>query len=60
MGQPPAHPGGRKPELGNIDDFWQGALVGGFGVGTFSRSYMKWLSTLSFRSQARQSNSSAQ
>jgi non-lysosomal glucosylceramidase len=43
MGQPPANPGGRKPELdpaGNIDDgFWQGAPVGGFGAGTFSRSY---------------------
>jgi len=43
IGQPPANPGGRKPELppdGNIDDgFWQGAPVGGFGAGTFSRSY---------------------
>lgn len=41
IGQPPANPGGRKPELtDNIDDgFWQGAPVGGFGAGTFSRSY---------------------
>jgi len=40
MGQPPANPGGRKPELTNIDDgFWQGAPVGGFGAGTFSRTY---------------------
>ena len=42
LGQPPANPGGPKPELGgsNIDDgFWQGAPVGGFGAGTFSRSY---------------------
>lgn len=40
IGQPPANPGGRKPELSNIDDgFWQGAPVGGFGAGTFSRAY---------------------
>src|SRR6266478_4214412 len=40
IGQPPANPGGRKPELTNIDDgFWQGAPVGGLGAGTFSRSY---------------------
>jgi len=43
IGQPPANPGGRKPELspaGNIDDgYWQGAPVGGLGAGTFSRSY---------------------
>lgn len=40
IGQPPANPGGRKPELSNIDDgFWQGAPVGGFGAGTFSRTY---------------------
>lgn len=40
IGQPPSHPGGRKPETGNIDDgFWQGAPVGGIGAGTFSRSY---------------------
>jgi non-lysosomal glucosylceramidase len=40
IGQAPANPGGRKPELTNIDDgFWQGAPVGGFGAGTFSRTY---------------------
>ncbi|HVW77599.1 MAG TPA: non-lysosomal glucosylceramidase [Alloacidobacterium sp.] len=41
IGQPPPNPGGRKPSLpSNIDDgFWQGAPVGGFGAGTFSRSY---------------------
>ena len=41
IGQPPANPGGRKPELTtNIDDgYFQGAPVGGFGAGTFSRSY---------------------
>jgi len=43
IGQPPANPGSRKPELpaaSNIDDgYWQGAPVGGFGAGTFSRSY---------------------
>ena len=42
IGQPLANPGGRKPELtfGMIDDgYWQGAPVGGFGAGTFSRSY---------------------
>jgi non-lysosomal glucosylceramidase len=40
IGQPPANPGGRRPELANIDDgFWQGAPVGGFGAGTFSRTY---------------------
>ena len=41
IGVPPANPGGRKPELTtNIDDgYWQGAPVGGFGAGTFSRSY---------------------
>src|SRR6202041_1390654 len=40
IGQPPANPGGNEPELTNIDDgFWQGAPVGGFGAGTFSRTY---------------------
>src|SRR5215470_4949519 len=41
IGQPPPNPGGRKPsQPSNIDDgFWQGAPVGGFGAGTFSRSY---------------------
>src|SRR5215468_2926215 len=43
IGQPLDHPGGRKAELaafGIIDDgYWQGAPVGGFGAGTFSRTY---------------------
>jgi non-lysosomal glucosylceramidase len=43
LGQPLENPGGRKPELassGMIDDgYWQGAPVGGFGSGTFSRTY---------------------
>jgi non-lysosomal glucosylceramidase len=42
IGTPPANPGGQRTELngGNIDDgYWQGAPVGGFGAGTFSRSY---------------------
>src|SRR5208337_1339099 len=43
IGVPLENPGGRKPALaaaGNIDDgFWQGAPVGGFGSGTFSRTY---------------------
>jgi non-lysosomal glucosylceramidase len=41
IGVPPPNPGGRKPTLPtNIDDgYWQGAPVGGFGAGTFSRSY---------------------
>ncbi len=43
IGQPLANAGTRKPALadsGHIDDgYWQGAPVGGFGAGTFSRSY---------------------
>src|SRR5246127_1407074 len=43
IGQPLEKPGGRKPALpasGMIDDgYWQGAPVGGFGSGTFSRTY---------------------
>jgi non-lysosomal glucosylceramidase len=42
MGQPLEHPGVEKPTLGypHFDDgYWQGAPVGGFGAGTFSRSY---------------------
>ncbi|HMI53526.1 MAG TPA: non-lysosomal glucosylceramidase [Candidatus Saccharimonadales bacterium] len=42
LGQPLDHPGTKKPALdaGHIDDgFWQGAPVGGFGAGTFSRTY---------------------
>lgn len=41
LGTAPANPGGQKTDLhgGNIDDgYWQGAPVGGFGAGTFSRS----------------------
>lgn len=42
IGQPLEKPGGAKPALlpGMIDDgYWQGAPVGGFGAGTFSRTY---------------------
>ncbi|MGD0515093.1 MAG: GH116 family glycosyl-hydrolase, partial [Terriglobales bacterium] len=40
IGQPPANHGGHQPEMSNIDvGFWQGAPVGGFGAGTFSRTY---------------------
>jgi non-lysosomal glucosylceramidase len=41
LGQAVASPGKPEPVAsGNIDDgFWQGAPVGGFGAGTFSRSY---------------------
>jgi non-lysosomal glucosylceramidase len=40
IGAPLANPGGRKPNLTIIDDgYWQGAPVGGFGAGTFSRTY---------------------
>ncbi|MEO8725754.1 MAG: non-lysosomal glucosylceramidase [Acidobacteriaceae bacterium] len=40
LGVAPANPGGHKPEISNIDDgFDQGAPVGGFGAGTFSRGY---------------------
>jgi non-lysosomal glucosylceramidase len=43
IGVPLENPGGRKPALaasGMIDDgYWQGAPVGGFGSGTFSRTY---------------------
>src|SRR5450631_208935 len=42
LGLPLENPGGRKPALapGMIDDgYWQGAPVGGFGAGTFSRTY---------------------
>jgi non-lysosomal glucosylceramidase len=41
IGTPPPNPGGQRAELHNsdIDDgYWQGAPVGGFGAGTFSRS----------------------
>src|ERR1700722_17050526 len=42
IGQPLADAGTKKPALpaDHIDDgFWQGAPVGGFGAGTFSRTY---------------------
>src|SRR6476660_10066483 len=42
LGLPLANSGTKKPSLdaGHIDDgFWQGAPVGGFGAGTFSRTY---------------------
>ncbi len=41
IGVPPTNPGGRKPSLPTLidDGYWQGAPVGGFGAGTFSRSY---------------------
>ena len=42
LGEPLANAGTRKPALAKsiIDDgYWQGAPVGGFGAGTFSRTY---------------------
>jgi non-lysosomal glucosylceramidase len=41
IGQPLADAGTKKPELGSMidDGYWQGAPVGGFGAGTFSRTY---------------------
>src|ERR1043166_9665272 len=42
IGQPLENAGGVKPALagGMIDDgYWQGAPVGGFGAGTFSRTF---------------------
>jgi non-lysosomal glucosylceramidase len=42
IGAPLENPGTKKPALdsGHIDNgFWQGAPVGGFGAGTFSRTY---------------------
>ena len=42
IGQPLENAGTKKPSLdaGHIDDgFWQGAPVGGFGAGTFSRTF---------------------
>ena len=42
LGQPLENPGHVKPELKNsLTDYgyWQGAPVGGFGAGTFSRTY---------------------
>jgi non-lysosomal glucosylceramidase len=41
LGEPLANPGTRKPGLDTMidDGYWQGAPVGGFGAGTFSRTY---------------------
>src|ERR1700676_1022446 len=42
IGTAPANHGSQRTQLNgiNIDDgYWQGAPVGGFGAGTFSRSY---------------------
>ena len=39
IGQAISHPGGRNNTRDIDDGFWQGAPVGGFGAGTFSRSY---------------------
>jgi non-lysosomal glucosylceramidase len=42
LGQALENPGKKKPKLEaeHVDDgYWQGAPVGGFGAGTFSRSY---------------------
>jgi non-lysosomal glucosylceramidase len=42
LGETLENPGKKKPELEaeHVDDgYWQGAPVGGFGAGTFSRSY---------------------
>jgi non-lysosomal glucosylceramidase len=40
LGAPLENPGTKKPALQIIDDgYWQGAPVGGFGAGTFSRTY---------------------
>ena len=41
LGQPLVNPGGRKTKLPDMidDGHWQGAHVGGFGAGTFSRTY---------------------
>jgi non-lysosomal glucosylceramidase len=41
IGEPLANAGTRKPVLTDLidDGYWQGAPVGGFGAGTFSRTY---------------------
>jgi len=41
IGEPLANPGTRKARLTDLidDGYWQGAPVGGFGSGTFSRTY---------------------
>jgi non-lysosomal glucosylceramidase len=40
IGEPLKNAGTKKPNIPVIDDgYWQGAPVGGFGAGTFSRTY---------------------
>jgi len=39
LGAPLSHPGKRKNNYDIDDGYWQGAPVGGFGAGTFSRTY---------------------
>jgi non-lysosomal glucosylceramidase len=39
LGQPLDQPGVRKNKVDIDDGYWQGAPVGGFGAGTFSRTY---------------------
>lgn len=41
IGEPLSNPGSKKPALETMidDGYWQGAPVGGFGSGTFSRTY---------------------
>src|SRR3981189_1298931 len=41
IGEPLANPGTRKPQLTDLidDGYWEGVPVGGFGSGTFSRTY---------------------
>jgi non-lysosomal glucosylceramidase len=39
LGQPLSNPGTRKNNTDIDDGYWQGAPVGGFGSGTFSRTY---------------------
>src|SRR5260370_9207193 len=39
LGQPLSNPGVRKNKIDIDDGYWQGAPVGGFRAGTFSRTY---------------------
>src|ERR1700729_3341766 len=39
LGKPLENPGVRKNKTDIDDGYWQGAPVGGFGAGTFSRTY---------------------
>src|SRR5712675_2635388 len=39
LGKPLENPGVRKNKSDIDDGYWQGAPVGGFGAGTFSRTY---------------------